>query len=120
MLPQLQIKSFRANGTIVFTPGLSDFKPITSTDSSLNPGLQLLYVRRYIPSVEFQKYVHNVLKMENYAPLGRSWSLWSQSTLTLNGRDHPPREHKKLSSQTLHLRVINLSHGIRKKSPYHH
>jgi len=32
----------RANGTIGL-PGLSDFKPIKCTDSSLNPGWRLLY-----------------------------------------------------------------------------
>jgi len=33
----------RANGTIVIKPGLSDFKPIKSIDSSLTLGLSLLY-----------------------------------------------------------------------------
>jgi len=33
----------RANGTVVFKPGLNDFKPIKSTYSSFNPGLRLLY-----------------------------------------------------------------------------
>jgi len=37
------LKKLRANGTTVFKPELSDFKPIRSTDSSLNLGLRLSY-----------------------------------------------------------------------------
>jgi len=35
---EVEFDRSRANGTIVFKPELSDFKPIKSTDSSLNPG----------------------------------------------------------------------------------